>query len=81
MAAQITLTDAKLQGLKLPSAGQHEISDAKVPGLRVRIGKSGVKTLYHSQKSWRQFAEHHGGPVRTTLGACRCTEESQSNHQ
>ena len=45
MASQTILTDAKLQGLKSPTAGQHEISDAKVPGLRVRIGKSGVKTF------------------------------------
>lgn len=39
------LTDAKLQGLKAPAAGQLEISDSDVPGLRVRVGKSGAKTF------------------------------------
>ncbi|MBV1916467.1 MAG: tyrosine-type recombinase/integrase [Sphingomonadaceae bacterium] len=39
------LTDAKLKGLKPPSAGQSEISDTDVPGLRVRIGTTGAKTF------------------------------------
>lgn len=45
MAQATKLTDSKLQALKAPDAGQIEISDADVPGLRVRIGKSGVKTF------------------------------------
>lgn len=39
------LTDAKLLGLKAPAIGQVEVSDSDVPGLRIRIGKSGVKTF------------------------------------
>lgn len=42
---QITLTDAKLAALKPPAAGQIEISDAVVPGLRVRLGVSGGRTF------------------------------------
>ena len=41
MAAAVGLTDAKIKGLKAPEKGQAEFSDAIVPGLRVRIGKSG----------------------------------------
>lgn len=41
MADAVTLTDAKLAGLKAPERGQVEILDKTVPGLRVRIGKSG----------------------------------------
>lgn len=41
MSKAITLTDAKIAGLKAPEHGQVEIIDKTVPGLRVRIGKSG----------------------------------------
>lgn len=41
----VVLTDAKVQGMKPPATGQREISDAKVPGLRIRIGTSGAKTF------------------------------------
>lgn len=34
------LTDAKILGIKPPSSGQIELSDAKVPGLRLRVGKA-----------------------------------------
>lgn len=36
--AATVLTDAKLTALKAPASGQAEISDAKVPGLRIRVG-------------------------------------------
>ncbi|MXP43697.1 tyrosine-type recombinase/integrase [Allopontixanthobacter sediminis] len=39
------LTDSKIQGLKAPAKGQLEYSDADVPGLRIRIGTTGVKTF------------------------------------
>jgi integrase len=39
------LTDAKLKGLKPPATGQLEISDAIVPGLRIRVGKGGARTF------------------------------------
>lgn len=45
MADAVNLTDAKIAGLKAPASGQAEISDAKVPGLRVRIGASGAKSF------------------------------------
>ncbi|MFB0875325.1 MULTISPECIES: tyrosine-type recombinase/integrase [unclassified Sphingobium] len=41
----IVLTDAKIQGMKPPASGQAEVSDGKVPGLRLRIGTSGAKTF------------------------------------
>lgn len=43
--AAVGLTDAKLQGLKAPATGRIELSDTMVPGLRVRLGTSGVKTF------------------------------------
>ncbi|MBR0551748.1 tyrosine-type recombinase/integrase [Stakelama marina] len=43
--AAVALTDAKLKGMKPPASGQIEWSDAKVPGLRVRIGASGAQTF------------------------------------
>ena len=45
VGAATQLTDSKLQGLKPPATGQTEISDAAVPGLRIRIGTTGAKTF------------------------------------
>lgn len=39
------LTDAKIKGLKAPASGQAEHADSDVPGLRVRVGATGVKTF------------------------------------
>lgn len=41
----VMLTDAKIVALKAPDRGQMEVSDGKVPGLRLRIGTSGAKTF------------------------------------
>ncbi len=45
MAAAVTLTDTKIKGLKAPSNGRLEVSDALVPGLRVRVGASGAPSF------------------------------------
>lgn len=45
MSGVVNLTDAKIAGIKAPTSGQVEISDGKVPGLRVRIGASGTKSF------------------------------------
>jgi integrase len=42
---RLALTDAKIKALKPPLAGQMEIADSTVPGLRLRIGVSGAKTF------------------------------------
>ena len=39
------LTESKIKGLMPPEAGQEEHGDTIVPGLRVRIGRSGKKTF------------------------------------
>lgn len=44
MERKIGLTDAKIAGIKPPEAGQFEIPDQIVPGLRLRVGPSGCKT-------------------------------------
>lgn len=41
----VELTDAKIRGITPPPTGQAEWSDNLVPGLRIRIGKSGAKTV------------------------------------
>ena len=45
MVAATGLTDSKIKGLKPPASGQAEYPDALVPGLRLRVGSSGVKTF------------------------------------
>jgi integrase len=44
-ARSVALSDAKILALKPPAAGQMEFPDAVVPGLRLRVGVSGVKTF------------------------------------
>ena len=44
MGTKIGLTDARIKSLKAPSQGQDEVSDKIVPGLRIRVGKTGTKS-------------------------------------
>lgn len=61
MSGSITLTDAKLAGMKRPPSGQVEIIDKTVPGLRVRIGQSGKPSFI--------IRKRVGGKIRViTLG-------------
>jgi integrase len=39
------LTDAKIRDLRRPKSGQIEVRDKSVPGLRIRVGKSGTKSF------------------------------------
>lgn len=41
----VGLTDAKIQGLRPPVTGQVEVPDKLLPGLRVRVGKTGTRTF------------------------------------
>lgn len=41
----VGLTDSKIQGMSAPEKGQREEADAKVPGLRIRVGSTGAKTF------------------------------------
>lgn len=57
----VGLTDAKIKGLVPPQSGQAEWTDQIVPGLRVRVGRSGTKTFV--------FRKRVGSDVRNiTLG-------------
>ena len=61
MTGAVTLTDAKIAGLKAPEHGQVEITDKTVPGLRVRIGKSGKPSFIVRKRA--------GGKIKVvTLG-------------
>ncbi len=55
------LTDSKIQAIKPPATGQDEHADHLVPGLRLRVGKSG-------RKSWIVRARLHGRSKNVTLG-------------
>ena len=55
------LTDSKIQAIKPPATGQAEHPDDLVPGLRLRIGKSG-------RKAWIVRARLHGRSKNVTLG-------------
>jgi hypothetical protein len=65
MANKVGLTDAKIAGLKAPAAGQIELADGIVPGLRVRMGASGIKTYIlrkRVQGKWLNVTIGRHGP-------------------
>ncbi len=45
LRSSVLLTEAKIQAFRPPEAGQVEICDTLVPGLRIRIGVSGAKSF------------------------------------
>lgn len=55
------LTEAKIKALATPAAGQEEHADSDVPGLRVRIGRSGKKSFILRRRV-------NGKPTNATLG-------------
>ena len=59
--AKIKITNAVLERLKPPAAGQVDYFDSAYPGLTLRITAKGVK-------SWTYFGRVHGKIKRATLG-------------
>jgi hypothetical protein len=62
MANKVGLTDAKIAGLKAPTAGQIELADGIVPGLRLRMGASGIKTYILRKRSGQMVECDHRTP-------------------
>ena len=72
MANKVGLTDAKIAGLKAPAAGQIELADGIVPGLRLRMGASGIKTYIlrkRVQGKWLNVTIGRHGPSFTLAHA------------
>jgi len=72
MANKVGLTDAKIAGLKAPTAGQVELADGIVPGLRLRMGASGIKTYIlrkRVQGKWLNVTIGRHGPSFTLAHA------------
>lgn len=72
MANKVGLTDAKIAGLKAPTAGQIELADGIVPGLRLRMGASGIKTYIlrkRVQGKWLNVTIGRHGPSFTLAHA------------
>lgn len=74
MANKVGLTDARIAGLKAPAAGQIEIADGIIKGLRLRIGASGAKTYIlrkRVQGKWLNVTIGRHGPSFTLASARR----------
>ena len=76
MVAKVGLTDARIKSLKSPSQGQAEVSDKIVPGLRIRIGKSGVKTYIFAQAREWQIKKYYHWSSHSALRFGRCEAKS-----
>lgn len=74
MAKKVGLTDARIAGLKSPPTGQIEVPDSIVPGLRLRIGRSGIKTYILRKRAngkWLNVTVGRHGPSFTLANARR----------
>ena len=60
MAKLIRLTDSKIKSLAPPKSGRKEVLDAVVPGLRVRLGRSGTKSFVLRKRIGSNAKEVHG---------------------
>jgi integrase len=70
------LTDAKVAAIKPPAAGQEEHRDAKVTGLRLRVGTSGKKTwIVRARAGDRIINKKLGVYPAMGLGAARTAAE------
>jgi len=74
MANKVGLTDARIAGLKAPASGQVEFADGIVPGLRLRIGASGIKAYIlrkRVQGKWLNITIGRHGPNFSLANARR----------
>ena len=77
MAAATNLTDAKLKSLKAPATGQQEISDSIVPGLRIRVGKSGTKTFIVRKRVGGKLKNITVGRFTSRLGVGKARQKAR----
>ena len=55
MTKTVGLTNAKIESLRAPDAGQIEYADKLISGLRVRVGRSGSKTYILRKRIGRKL--------------------------
>ena len=76
--SKVGLTDAKIRSLIPPIKGQQEWPDHIIPGLRVRIGRSGAKTFILRKRVGDRWRNITIGPFKEYFGLADARRKARS---
>lgn len=74
----VGLTDAKIRGIAPSLTGQAELSDNLVPGLRIRVGRSGVKTFIFRKRIGSEVRNITLGRYTVSFGLAEARKKARS---
>ena len=74
----VGLTDAKIRSLTPPDMGQKEWADHIIPGLRVRVGRSGAKTFILRKRVGERWRNITIGPFKDYFGLADARKKARS---
>jgi len=74
----VGLTDAKIRSLTPPDTGQLEWADHIIPGLRVRVGRSGSKTFILRKRVGDRWRNITIGPFKEYFGLADARKKARS---
>ena len=74
----ITLTDAKIRGIRPPASGQLEVVDRAVPGLRLRVGVSGAKSFVLRKRVAGRYRNITLGRYSERLGLAEARKKARA---
>ncbi|MBA4163315.1 MAG: integrase [Erythrobacter sp.] len=74
----VGLTDAKIRSLTPPDTGQLEWADHIIPGLRVRVGRSGSKTFILRKRVGERWRNITIGPFKEYFGLADARKKARS---
>lgn len=75
---KVGLTDAKIRSLVPPVKGQMEWPDHIVPGLRIRVGRSGNKTFILRKRVGERWRNITVGPFKEYFGLADARKKARS---
>lgn len=75
---KVGLTDSKIRALSPPIKGQQEWPDQIVPGLRIRVGRSGAKTFILRKRVGGRWRNITIGPFKEYFGLADARKKARS---
>jgi len=75
---KVGLTDAKIRSLIPPVKGQMEWPDHIIPGLRIRVGRSGAKTFILRKRVGERWRNITIGPFKEYFGLADARKKARS---
>lgn len=75
---KVGLTDAKIRSLVPPAKGQEEWPDHIIPGLRIRVGRSGARTFILRKRVGERWRNITIGPYKEYFGLADARKKARS---